>query len=193
MSKVNRVLIVAIVVVFTIVFTIRPLGALALAGLGSVDTEVEETESETEVVEASEETESLEVVETEDIEETESETEQPYSADDFYELSHVIQAEAGYTYWDMMIGVGSVVLNRVKSGSFPNTVYEVIHQPGQYSTVSWLASQVPTEEVLEVTDFLLRNGSQYPDDVLYQANFPQGSGTYLTLSTSYSTMYFCYG
>ena len=193
MSKVNRVLIVAIVVVFTMVFTIRPLGALALAGLGAVDTEVEETESETEVVEASEETESLEVVEAEDIEETESETEvAPYSADDFYELSHVIQAEAGYTYWDMMIGVGSVVLNRVKSDSFPNTVYEVIHQPGQYSTVSYLASQVPTEEVLEVTDFLLRNGSQYPAEVVYQANFEQGSGTYLTLSTNYSTMFFCY-
>ena len=185
MSRINRVLIVAIVVVFAMVFTIRPLGALALAGIGSV-----ETESETEVVETSEESE---VEETEDIEETESETEvAPYSADDFYELSHVIQAEAGYTYWDMMVGVGSVVLNRVKSDAFPNTVYEVIHQPGQYSTVSYLASQVPTEEVLEVTDFLLRNGSQYPAEVVYQANFEQGSGTYLTLSTNYSTMFFCY-
>lgn len=97
-----------------------------------------------------------------EIAETESETEQPYSDDDFYELSHLIQAEAGYCERDMMIGVGSVVLNRVKSSKFPNSVYEVIHQPGQYSTVSWLASQVPTEECEEVTDYLLRNGSQYP-------------------------------
>lgn len=125
--------------------------------------------------------------------ETESETEQPYSDDDFYELSHVIQAEAGYCERDMMIGVGSVVLNRVEHDDFPDTVYEVIHQPGQYSTVSYLSSQVPTEEVEAVTDYLLRNGSQYPEDVLYQANFPQGTGTYLTLSTDYSTMYFCYG
>lgn len=146
-----------------------PLGAAALAGAGR-----EETEAETENIE-------------------ETETECPYSADDFYELSHIIQAEAGYCERDMMIGVGSVVLNRVKSSKFPNSVYEVIHQPGQYSTVSWLASQVPTEECEEVTDCLLRNGSQYPQDVLYQANFPQGTGTYLTLSTSYSTMYFCYG
>lgn len=124
--------------------------------------------------------------------ETESETEQPYSDDDFYELSHVIQAEAGYCERDMMIGVGSVVLNRVEHEDFPDTVYEVIHQPGQYSTVSHLSSQVPTEFVEEVTDYLLRNGSEYPSDVVYQANFPQGSGTYLTLSTSYSTMYFCY-
>jgi hypothetical protein len=122
-----------------------------------------------------------------------NEEDQPYSADDFYELSHVIQAEAGYCEREMMIGVGSVVLNRVKHEAFPNTVYEVIHQPGQYSTVSFLDSQVPTALVEEVTDYLLRNGSEYPADVLYQANFPQGSAIYLTLSTSYSTMYFCFG
>ena len=127
-----------------------------------------------------------------EIAETESETEQPYSDDDFYELSHVIQAEAGYCERDMMIGVGSVVLNRVEHDDFPDTVYEVIHQPGQYSTASYLSSQVPTKLVEEVTDYLLRNGSEYPEDVVYQANFPQGTGTYLTLSTSYSTMYFCY-
>lgn len=117
----------------------------------------------------------------------------PYSADDFYELSHVIQAEAGYCKREMMIGVGSVVLNRVKHSAFPDTIYEVIHQPGQYSTVLFLDAQVPTALVEEVTDYLLRNGSEYPADVVYQANFPQGSAIYLTLSTSYSTMYFCYG
>ena len=176
-KAINSILILLIIVVYTFVFAMKPLGASVLAGGGSEAGCVDETEEETQIEES----------------ESESETEQTYTDDDFYELSHVIQAEAGYTYWDMMIGVGSVVLNRKESDVFPNTVYEVIHQPGQYSTVSYLASQVPTAEVEEVTDYLLRNGSQYPADVLYQANFPQGSGTYLTLSTSYSTMYFCYG
>lgn len=131
------------------------------------------------------------MTETEVVDETE--TELPYSADDFYELSHVIQAEAGYCEWDMMVGVGSVVLNRVKHEAFPDSVYEVIHQPGQYSCVSNGSFAVePTEEVKEVTDYLLRNGSEYPIDVVYQANFAQGSAIYKTLSTSYSTMYFCY-
>ena len=171
MKLVNSILIVLIIAIYSLAFVIKPLGAsVSLAGVGTIE------EMETEIED-----------------ETESETEQPYSDDDFYELSHVIQAESGYCSRDMMIGVGSVVMNRVNSSKFPNTVYEVIHQPGQYSTVSWLSSQVPTEEALEVTDYLLRNGSQYPADVLYQANFPQGTGTYLTLSTSYSTMYFCYG
>lgn len=138
MRLLNSVLLIIITIIYALVLTMTPLGAAALAGVGS-----EETEAETENIE-------------------ETETEYPYSVDDFYELSHIIQAEAGYCSWDMMIGVGSVVLNRVKSDKYPNTVYEVIHQPGQYSTVSWLASQVPTEECEEVTDYLLRNGSQYP-------------------------------
>jgi hypothetical protein len=51
----------------------------------------------------------------------------------------------------------------------------------------------PTEEAIEVAEDLLENGSKFPADVIYQANFPQGTGTYKTLSTSYSTMYFCTG
>lgn len=123
----------------------------------------------------------------------ETETEiQTYSDDDVWYLSRVIQAESGYCQREMMEGVGSVVINRKNSDLFPNTIREVIEQPGQYSTLSWLSSQVPTDEVMEVTYDLLENGSKFPENVLYQANFRQGSGVYKTLSTSYSTMYFCY-
>lgn len=122
----------------------------------------------------------------------ETETERSYSDDDVWYLSRVIQAESGYCQREMMEGVGSVVLNRVADDRFPNSIPEVIQQPGQYSTLSWLSSQTPTEEVMDVTIDLLENGSKFPPEVVWQANFPQGSGTYQTLSTSYSTMYFCY-
>ena len=122
----------------------------------------------------------------------ETETEIAYSDDDLWYLSHVIQAESGYCQREMMEGVGSVVLNRVADERFPGTIREVIEQPGQYSTLSWLSSQNPTEEVMDVTIDLLENGSKFPENVVWQANFPQGSGIYQTLSTSYSTMYFCY-
>ena len=122
----------------------------------------------------------------------ETETERNYSDDDVWYLSRVIQAESGYCQREMMEGVGSVVLNRRDDDRFPDTIKEVIEQPGQYSTLSWLSSQTPTEEVMEVTIALLENGSKFPPEVVWQANFPQGSGTYQTLSTSYSTMYFCY-
>ena len=122
----------------------------------------------------------------------ETETERSYSDDDLWYLSRVIQAESGYCQREMMEGVGSVVLNRRDDERFPNTIPEVIQQPGQYSTLGWLSSQVPTDEVMDVAIDLLENGSKFPPEVVWQANFPQGSGVYQTLSTSYSTMYFCY-
>ena len=123
----------------------------------------------------------------------ETETELSYTEDDLWYLSRVIQAEAGYCSTEMMEGVGSVVLNRVASDRFPDTIPEVVEQPGQYSTAAYLASQDPTKEALSVAVDLLEHGSKYPADIVWQANFPQGSYTYMTISTSYSTMYFCGG
>ena len=54
--------------------------------------------------------------------------------DDLLLLSRVIYREAGSNWlseeWKM--SVGEVVLNRVASEEFPNTVREVVMQPGQY-------------------------------------------------------------
>lgn len=112
---------------------------------------------------------------------------------DLWYLSRVIQAESGYCSQEMQEGVGSVVLNRVASDRFPNTIPEVIEQPGQYSTAAYLASQEPTQEAINVAVDLLENGSKFPEDVVWQANFVQGSYIYKSLSTSYSVMYFCGG
>ncbi len=124
----------------------------------------------------------------------ETETEAMYSEEDLYVLSHIIQCEAGYCEREMMEGVGSVVLNRVADERFPNTITEVVNQPGQYRPVmsGTFVNAVPTEDVMEVSIDLLENGSKFPPEVVWQANFPQGTGVYQTLSTSYSTMYFCY-
>ena len=122
----------------------------------------------------------------------ETETEAAYSEEDLWYLSRIIQAESGYCERAMQEGVGSVLINRRDSDLFPDSIRECAEQPGQYSTLGWLESQEPTEQVMEVAIDLLENGSKYPENVLYQANFPQGSGTYKTLSTSYSTMYFCF-
>lgn len=124
----------------------------------------------------------------------ETETEATYSEEDLYVLSHIIQCEAGYCEREMMEGVGSVVLNRVSDDRFPDTIYEVVNQPGQYRPVmsGTFQSAEPTEEVIDVSIDLLTNGSKLPVEVVWQANFVQGTGIYKTLSTSYSTMYFCY-
>ncbi len=51
-----------------------------------------------------------------------------FSGDDIYWLSHIIQAEADTQPIDGMIGVGNVVLNRVSSEQFPNSVFDVIFE-----------------------------------------------------------------
>lgn len=49
-----------------------------------------------------------------------------YNEEDLYWLSRIISAEAEDQSMAGKIGVGNVVLNRVKSTSFPNTVHDVV-------------------------------------------------------------------
>ena len=55
-----------------------------------------------------------------------------------YMLAHLIGGEAGADWCtdELQLMVGSVVLNRMASDRFPNTMEEVIFQKGQYS-VTW--------------------------------------------------------
>lgn len=117
-----------------------------------------------------------------------------YTEDDLYELSHIINAEAGDAACsdELRIAVGSVVLNRVASDLFPNTVFEVVHQSGQYRPTwdgGFLAE--PSEASVRVAEMLLEEGSQLPGDCLYQANFVQGSAVYERFDTIYGPTYIC--
>lgn len=56
-----------------------------------------------------------------------------YDANSLYLLSHIINAESGNQPLSGKIAVGNVILNRVKSQLFPNTIYEVIYQKNQFS------------------------------------------------------------
>ena len=124
----------------------------------------------------------------------ETETEKTYSDNDLYVLSHIISAEAGNCSEDMMIAVGSVVLNRVEDERFPDTIEEVVFQPGQYSP-TWNGTYYaePTDEAAEVAEMLLTDGSQIDESVVWQAEFVQGVGIYEVIDSPWGTkMYFCY-
>ena len=119
-----------------------------------------------------------------------------YSETDLYVLSHIISAEAGNCSEDMMISVGSVVLNRVADDRFPDTIKEVVFQtdPLQYSpTENGTYWNDPTPEAVEVAQMLLEEGSQIDSSVVWQAEFPQGEGTYDKIPIPWGGyMYFCY-
>lgn len=55
------------------------------------------------------------------------------SVDDTTLLAAIIQCEAGSECYEGKVAVGAVVLNRKRSGSYPNSISGVIYQSGQFS------------------------------------------------------------
>lgn len=58
------------------------------------------------------------------------------NASDLAMLAALVECEAGGESYEGQWAVASVVVNRVRSGSFPNTVSGVIYQGGQFSPVA---------------------------------------------------------
>ncbi|MCI8634651.1 MAG: SH3 domain-containing protein [Eubacterium sp.] len=55
------------------------------------------------------------------------------NSDEVTLLGALIQCEAGGGSYDGMVAVGAVVMNRVRSGSYPNSISGVIYQSGQFT------------------------------------------------------------
>ena len=112
-----------------------------------------------------------------------------YTDEDLYILSHVIYGEASGCSWEHQIGVGSVVLNRVKDSRFPNTIKGVVFQKGQYAcTWDGNYNKEPDQQTIDVAIYLLENGSQYPEYVIFQSQAKQGDSIYKQIGNTY----FCY-
>ena len=107
--------------------------------------------------------------------------EDPISYEDAILLAKIMQAETrpGWPDWAVMC-VGEVVLNRVASPLFPNTVKEVLEQTGpiQYAPVHTDAwdEMLPEGEYVDLAIRLLRGERVLNDpDVVWQALYMQGS------------------
>lgn len=93
-----------------------------------------------------------------------------YNEDVLYWLSHIIYAESGNQPLEGKIAVGNVVLNRVASSKFPNTVYEVIFQRNQFTPVSnGTIYATPTEECVIAAKLCL-DGANTAGNALYFIN-----------------------
>lgn len=56
-----------------------------------------------------------------------------YTQDELKLLACLVHAEAGDQSYEGKLAVANVVLNRVKSGKYPDTIKDVIYQPGQFT------------------------------------------------------------
>lgn len=113
------------------------------------------------------------------------------SEEDVELLAHVLYAEAGSDWLsdDLIYSVGSVVINRINSSYFPDNLYDVIYQENQYACVEdGNINKNPSQRCYDIAEDLLRNGSRLPENVVFQAGFTQGIGTYKVEQN----VYFCY-
>lgn len=72
-----------------------------------------------------------------------------YSSSDIWLLAKVIEAEARGESYVGQVAVGAVVLNRVESASFPDTISGVVYQAGAFSAVTdsnWSVSPSATSK-----------------------------------------------
>ena len=122
--------------------------------------------------------------------------EQKYSDEDLYLLAQVIYAEAGSDWIsdEIQFMVGSVVLNRVNSPYFPDNIYDVIHQKGQYQFILQDIDVVPNQRAIDNAKQLLDNQNDLicPSNILFQSESAMGDGIYKKYETKYATLYFCY-
>lgn len=114
--------------------------------------------------------------------------------DDLDLLSRLIQEEAGADgiSFEWRRDVGAVALNRVDSPEFPDNLYDVVYQRGQYSTAGILWRSRPTRLTAEAALAALEGDDDLPEDVVFQANFVQGSGAYRVYYLApYGNTYLC--
>lgn len=166
----------------------------------------DEAKTEPNVTENSESTEPT----SENIKETQPESTEPvteemtepteevksYSEDDLFYLAAAVCREAGGESEEIQLLVANVIMNRVNSSLYPNTIYEVLTQYKQYGTMwkygisfpDWADDKVK-EQCYSVAKRILEGERYCPENVLFQAEFEQGSGIFKQFGDDY---YFCY-
>lgn len=117
-----------------------------------------------------------------------AEPEPPYTEEELGALALVIYQEAGADFCsdDTRLKVGTVVMNRVADDRFPSTIEEVLTQKAQYGRLHWTGLVWPeranteaeahaVERAYECAERILMGERFLPDDVVWQAEFTQGT------------------
>ena len=117
-----------------------------------------------------------------------TETTPTYTEEELELLALVIYQEAGADFCsdETRLMVGTVVMNRRDHERYPDTIYEVVTQYGQYGRFYWTGPVWPAKASYETEAHavdrayaialrILLGERAFPKDVIYQAEFPQGS------------------
>lgn len=116
------------------------------------------------------------------------------SGNDYQVLLKIVQAEAGGCDIKGRILVANVVLNRVKSSKFPDTVTDVVYERSQFSPVSngTIYTCRVTQETVNAVDRALA-GEDYSQGALYFMNRGGSSGKNISWFDSHLKYLFKHG
>ena len=117
------------------------------------------------------------------------------SFDDLYLLAKLIYAEAGSDWLNekFRFCVGEVVMNRVDSPEFPDTVHDVVYQKGQYTSAGTAAftTLIPSQDCVDVALRLLQGERQMVPSVVFQSDHEQGEIFSMYTDRRLGTTFFC--
>ena len=114
-----------------------------------------------------------------------------YTSGDLYWLARIIEAEAGAEPYQGKVAVGNVILNRVNSKEFPNTIYNVIFEYyGSIPQFSPVADgsiyNTPSEDSIKAAKDAL-NGVKPVGNSTYFFNPNKTAGTWIVKNNIYVT------
>ena len=92
-----------------------------------------------------------------------------YHGDTLYWLSHIIYAESGNQPLEGKIAVGNVVMNRVRDPRFPDNLYDVLFQKGQFSPASSGSIYRDPNWESTVAAMLVMDGAEVTDALFFNA------------------------
>lgn len=82
-------------------------------------------------------------------------------------LARLVYREANTESLECQIAVVSVVINRWQDGRWGDTLEDVIYSPHQFSPSELLYKTTPSETNYEAVDYVLKNGSIFPQYVMF--------------------------
>lgn len=110
-----------------------------------------------------------------------------FSSSNLELMAHLIYGEAGDQSDECQQAVGMVVINRVNDSGFKcSTIREAIYSPGQYAcTTDGNFDRTPSKQAYKNARAVLLGNTiiDVPKDVVYQSQFPQGSGIWRKIGT----------
>lgn len=172
------------IVLLTLVALIFSMGFLVGLMAGTV------VESRAQAAEVTEPVEAVQMAEEVEPAAPVEEPEPTYTDEDLETLAIIIYQEAGSDACsdETRQMVGEVFLNRVASSRYPDTFYEVATQKAQYGRLYWTGLVWPERasnpyeadavaRAYKCAEALLTGEVErlLPEDVIYQAEFPQGT------------------